>query len=147
MAMDIGLAEGVFLALIAVILLRPEELRRAARTAGRWMRDIRKLSQEFTTELMREAQVEEWREEMAKIGGDIEREINLDASLGGFDQPSERPPSPRTLPDEPNILANAQASDEPPPPPEPLGPVPEPSRTATAEPEGIPEPDSETEPQ
>ena len=49
--MNIGFAEGLVIALIAVLLIKPEELRVAARTAGRWMREMRKMSNEFMSEL------------------------------------------------------------------------------------------------
>lgn len=69
--MNIGFAEGLVIALIAVLLIKPEELRVAARTAGRWMREMRKMSNEFMSELSREADLSDLREETKKL----EREI------------------------------------------------------------------------
>lgn len=69
--MNIGFAEGLVIALIAVLLIKPEELRVAARTAGRWMREMRKMSNEFMSELSREADLSDLREETKKIEQEI----------------------------------------------------------------------------
>ena len=50
-----GFGELLLLILVGVIFLKPTDLRQAASTAGRWMRQVRGLSQEFTREWGREA--------------------------------------------------------------------------------------------
>ena len=70
-----GMMELIFLALIAALFFKPDELRRAARKMGQWSTEIRKMSREFTSELMREADIVELREEAHKIEKDISREM------------------------------------------------------------------------
>ena len=70
-----AMTELLFLALIAALFFKPDELRRAARKMGKWTSEIRKMSREFTSELIREADIVELREEAHKIEKDISREM------------------------------------------------------------------------
>jgi Sec-independent protein translocase protein TatA len=53
--MEVGIGQLLLIALIAVIVMKPDELRRSMSALGRWMGQMRRLSREFTSELSREA--------------------------------------------------------------------------------------------
>lgn len=72
-----GLPEGLLLALIAVLFLRPNELRSIARKAGYWISEMRRMSAEFTGELSREADLMELRE----TAREIEKDLDLSGAL------------------------------------------------------------------
>jgi len=62
-----GAFELLFLALIGVILLGPEQTAKMAYKLGRWVREVQKMSRDFTSELTREADLEDIRKETKKI--------------------------------------------------------------------------------
>lgn len=97
------------ISLVAMLLLKPAELRKISRTMGRWMREIRRMSQEFTRELTREADLEDLREEVRKI------EKELDLGLG--DDPLDDIPAYREKPgdfEDENAPAEAVSADDDP---------------------------------
>ncbi|PAV25356.1 sec-independent protein translocase protein TatB [Tamilnaduibacter salinus] len=65
---DIGFIELLICAVIALLVLGPERLPGAARTAGRWIGRSRRLVRQFTTELDRQVRDEELREQLRKEG-------------------------------------------------------------------------------
>lgn len=68
---DIGFPELVVCAVIALIVLGPERLPAAARTAGRWVGRARRMVRQFSDELDRQLKADELRERIRKEGGDI----------------------------------------------------------------------------
>ncbi len=54
--------ELMVVAAIAVLILGPDEVRRLAKVAGKWMGEVRRMSDEFTSELKREAELLDIRE-------------------------------------------------------------------------------------
>ncbi|WP_148864279.1 Sec-independent protein translocase protein TatB [Marinobacter fonticola] len=66
---DIGFLELLICGVIALLILGPERLPGAARTAGRWIGRSRRLVSQFTTELDRQIKAEELREKLSKEGG------------------------------------------------------------------------------
>lgn len=68
---DIGFLELVLCAVIALVVLGPERLPVAARAAGRWIGNARRLVNQFSSELDRQLKADELREELRKAGGDI----------------------------------------------------------------------------
>lgn len=52
--MGIGFGEMVVIALVAIFVVGPDRLPAAARSAGRFVRQLRQLRQEFTTALNEE---------------------------------------------------------------------------------------------
>lgn len=60
--MDFSLGELLLFAFIGIIFLKPDEIRKIARTAGRWMGEVQRMSREFTSELTREFDLDEFRQ-------------------------------------------------------------------------------------
>ncbi len=65
---DIGFLELLICGVIALLVLGPERLPTAARTAGRWVGRARRMVNQFTTELDQQLKAEELREELRKAG-------------------------------------------------------------------------------
>lgn len=59
---DIGFGELLLVGVIALVVLGPERLPRAARTAGLWLGRARATAQRFTAEIDRELKAEELRQ-------------------------------------------------------------------------------------
>lgn len=66
---DIGFMELLICGVIALLVLGPERLPGAARTAGRWVGRSRRLMRQFTSELDRQLKADELREQLRKEGG------------------------------------------------------------------------------
>ncbi|WP_083260170.1 Sec-independent protein translocase protein TatB [Marinobacter sp. X15-166B] len=65
---DIGFLELMICGVIALLVLGPERLPGAARTAGRWVGRARSMVSQFSTELDRQLQAEELREQLRQAG-------------------------------------------------------------------------------
>lgn len=65
---DIGFLELLICGVIALLVLGPERLPAAARTAGRWVGGARRLVNQFSSELDRQLKAEELREQLKKAG-------------------------------------------------------------------------------
>ena len=66
---DIGFLELLICGVIALLVLGPERLPGAARTAGRWIGRSRRLVSQFTSELDRQIKAEELKEKLRQEGG------------------------------------------------------------------------------
>ena len=65
--MNASLINLIVLAAIAVMILGPKEVYRLAHKLGKWMREVQKMSEEFTAELTREADALDEREKSTAI--------------------------------------------------------------------------------
>lgn len=86
----IGPTELVFVILIALIVLGPKDMQKAGRTIGRWLRDFvtsdgwrafRDTSREIRNlpnRLMREANMEDLKKDVGKIGKEIKESVDMD---------------------------------------------------------------------
>jgi sec-independent protein translocase protein TatB len=75
---DIGFAELLLLFLLALLVLGPERLPKAARTVGYWMGRARSYMRQMTTELEREVQQAEIREQIEKTRQALNAQVKLD---------------------------------------------------------------------
>ncbi len=82
---DIGFVELLICGVIALIVLGPERLPKAARTAGRWVGKARRMVSQFSSELDRQLKAEELREELRKAG-DIGLEDVQKSVRGALDE-------------------------------------------------------------
>lgn len=119
---DIGFLELLICGVIALLVLGPERLPSAARTAGRWVGNARRLMNQFSTELDRQIKAEELREQLRKAGDvgldDVEKTVRdaLDEAKKYehlvVSDPSRQ--SPRPAPATPGIRKDATAQATPP---------------------------------
>ena len=74
---DIGFLELIIVAIIALLVLGPERLPHAARTAGRWVGRIRRTVGNFSREIERQIDAEELREQLKKSGESLNIEEDV----------------------------------------------------------------------
>lgn len=72
---DIGFSELLIIAVVALLVLGPERLPRAARMAGLWVRRARAQWYSVQADLERELAQEEYRRSVGKPLADLEREL------------------------------------------------------------------------
>jgi sec-independent protein translocase protein TatB len=112
---DIGFLELVLIAVLALLVLGPERLPHAARTAGKWVGKAKRMASNLTEEVDRQLKAEELRERIKDAGDDIKVEevqktiqsaldkaeefkhmVNKDASAEKLDLASPEPSVPST---------------------------------------------------
>ncbi len=102
---DIGFIELVVVGIIALLVLGPERLPKAARTAGKWVGRARRMVSQFTSELDRQIELEELREKLKQQGGslDIEKDVQQihRTVQDALNEVDEYEPLPRKDPDQP----------------------------------------------
>lgn len=85
---DIGFSELLLCGVVALVVLGPERLPQAARTAGLWMGRLRATVQRFTIEIDRELKAEELRqslrEEARRLAEPVEA-LHRDVAAAGTD--------------------------------------------------------------
>lgn len=130
---DIGFIELVICAVIALLVLGPERLPAAARTAGRWVGGARRMVTQFTSELDRELKADELRQELRKAGDigleDVEKSVRgaideakqyEDMILSDRDTRKPRPaPATRRVAGDVDESPEKSSGEEPEAPPEP----------------------------
>ncbi len=89
---DIGFAELLIIGLVALLVLGPERLPKAARTVGYWGGRARGYMRQMTMELEREVQQAEIREQIEKTRKSLNQKISLD---GDSPSPPSSAPSQR----------------------------------------------------
>ena len=120
---DIGFLELVVVAVVALLVLGPERLPKAAVQAGRWMGRARRMVSQFSSEMERQIELEELREKLRQHGGsvDIESDVRkIDATIKDAlsealpPHSGEFEPLPRSEPDLPPAASDVpQRSDTP----------------------------------
>lgn len=75
---DIGFLELIIVAVLALLVLGPERLPKAAATLGKWIGKARRLMSTFSQEIDRQVEIEELREQLKKHGKSLD--INEDAN-------------------------------------------------------------------
>ena len=71
---DIGFLELVLITVLALLVLGPERLPHAARTAGKWVGKAKRMASNLTEEVDRQLKAEELRERIKDAGDDIKVE-------------------------------------------------------------------------
>lgn len=111
---DIGFLELVVVAVVALLVFGPERLPRVARDAGRWVGRARRMVNQFSSEMQRQVELEELREQLRQHGGslDIESDVRkIDATVKDAlsealpPHSGEYEPLPRSEPDLPPVVA------------------------------------------
>src|SRR3990167_8368210 len=120
---DIGFLELVVVAVVALLVLGPERLPKAAVQAGRWMGRARRMVSQFSSEMERQIELEELREKLRQHGGsvDIESDVRkIDATIKDAlsealpPHSGEFEPLPRSEPDLPPAASDVpQRPDTP----------------------------------
>ena len=132
MLFDIGWPELMLIGIVALVVIGPKDLPRALRVAGFWVRKARTLSREFQgsiDQMIREAELEEVREELKKAS-----EFNIEKEIRNTIDPQGELTEAIKPPDVPDFFLEAEGPTEaaPEPPPaldqEAASPKPEPSR-------------------
>lgn len=95
---DIGFGELLLVGVIALVVLGPERLPRAARTAGLWLGRARATAQRFTAEIDRELKAEELRQALREQARQLTEPVaavqeDLTALGGEIDAAVARPPA------------------------------------------------------
>jgi sec-independent protein translocase protein TatB len=120
MLFDIGWPELMLIGVVALVVIGPKDLPRALKIAGFWVRKARTLSREFQSsidQMIREAELEEVRQELKKASElDLEREVRSAIDPTGELEKSIQPPD---VPDffqeaEGPTTAAGEAAPEPP---------------------------------
>jgi sec-independent protein translocase protein TatB len=140
MLFDIGWPELMLIGMVALVVIGPKDLPRALRVAGFWVRKARTLSREFQNsvdQMIREAELEEVREELKKATEfDLEKEIRSTVDPTGELAESIKPPDLPDYFEEPGAVASPIAEE--------TAALPAPTEAAMTQPaprpEGAPEP-------
>lgn len=124
----IGAPELIFIILIALIILGPKDMEKTGRTIGRFLRDMtqsenwrafRDTSREIRNipnRLMREANLEDMKKDVDKIGKEIEEAATV-KGFGTWSNPSTPRPKPKPEPSQ-STPQPAEASENQIAPPE-----------------------------
>lgn len=131
---DLGFSELLVIGVVALLVLGPERLPKAARFAGLWVRKARAQWYSVKSEFERELAAEDLRKAMGDPAGDLRRQADelkreLDdtsrsaaEALRDLERPAAPAPAADTTPDTPAPPAEAgeaETRDNPPPAPKP----------------------------
>jgi len=81
---DMGFLELLLIGIIALIVLGPERLPKAARTVGLWIGKAKQGFESIKTEIDRELKVKELQQQLAEEKAKLESEINVDSELNSI---------------------------------------------------------------
>ncbi|NPA10711.1 MAG: twin-arginine translocase subunit TatB [Epsilonproteobacteria bacterium] len=71
--LDIGFPEFMFIIIIAIIVLGPDKLPEALKTTGKFIGKIKRMWRDATSDIRRELELEEMKEEMKKYKEELEK--------------------------------------------------------------------------
>jgi sec-independent protein translocase protein TatB len=116
---DIGFSELLIIAVVALLVLGPERLPRAARLAGMWVRKARAQWYSVQAELEREIADEEFKRTVGKPLADLERELAEQAQALRTEllaRSADESPSPamQALPEPTDAASDADADGDTP---------------------------------
>ena len=100
---DVSLIELAVIGLVALLVLGPERLPRAARTVGLYMRKARQSWYSVRADIERELAADELKRSIKRSGEEIRESIGLDAirhDLGRKRLPQQKPVSTEQLPEQ-----------------------------------------------
>ena len=99
MLLDFGWSELMLIGVVALVVIGPKDLPKALRVAGHWVRKARTLSREFQSsveQMMREAELDEMRQELKKATEiDLDKEFRQAVDPTGSLAESVKPPACR----------------------------------------------------
>lgn len=107
---DVSLIELAVIGLVALLVLGPERLPRAARTVGLYLRKARQSWYSVRADIERELAADELKRSIKRSGEEIRESIGLDAiqhDLGRKRLPQQKPVSTEPLPEQ---IENASAA-------------------------------------
>ena len=155
---DIGAAELLVIAIVAILVIGPKDMPMALRTAGRWMGQVRRMSNHFRSgidAMIREAEMEDmekkWKERNAQImqdhpgdemtplppsdGKDAATQASAPEGDGAFPQHDD--PAPESGPPSASAEARAPApAKKVEPPEEPQLPLADDAKAQATKPDG-----------
>lgn len=98
---DIGTGELALIAVVALLVLGPERLPKAARTAGALVRRARASWQNVRVEIERELAAEELKQSIRRGIGELDPRADISAALRDAVHGPPKPSDPPTQSDEP----------------------------------------------
>lgn len=98
---DIGTGELGLIAVVALLVLGPERLPKAARTAGALLRRARASWQNVRNEIEHELAAEEVKQSIRRAASELDPRADISAALRDAVQGSPQPTEPPAHPDEP----------------------------------------------
>ena len=121
---DIGFSELLIIAVVALLVLGPERLPRAARMAGMWVRRARAQWYSVQADLERELAQEEYRRSVGKPLEELERELadQAQALRRELGAPAADGPRAGSAPLDDGAFPTPTPLDEPTDPPAPRDP-------------------------
>lgn len=109
---DVGFTELLLVGLVALLVLGPERLPVAARTAGLWIGRLKRSVSAIKAEVEREIGADEIRRQLHNERIlELEREMNRNLLE---DKPAEAPAQPEDAPAAPAVSAEQQPPQDPP---------------------------------
>ena len=113
MLFDLGMSELLLIGVVALVVIGPKDLPKALRVAGFWVRKARTLSREFQSsveQMMREAELDEMRQELKKATEiDLDKEFREAVDPTGSLAESLKPPELPNFSDRPLAVVDRGA--------------------------------------
>ncbi len=108
---DIGFSELVLIGVLGLLILGPERLPQAAKSVGLWVRKIRNIAKNLSSEIERELEVEDLRKELANKNETIMKQA--DSLSKKLNKPVEEIFSFDEKPHDPNEETDEKIANQP----------------------------------